>query len=742
MNTGDIFNTKTYNHKWFLVSVFVVIFLFSTQEIVNYQKSIENIRKETNNLTILLTKKIENDFERVENILVLAKDSLLNLEENNHIYKDGNFEDKQNIISNKLKIFANSFHEIEDIILIDKEGDIKNSSKKVNVSDRDYFKRFKNNINLNRGFSEIIVSRLSGNKSFLQIIAIRDENKNFKGILAAIINIDLLNKTLSSINIGKEGFTLLGNLDSTTLLARFPLVDDELLNKPIVENNISSLIKSGLNQSCIEYESPIDGIKRFTSFIVMEQFPFYVQVSLSQDEYMINWRNSLIAKSIFLILFIVASVITFISMRKNYKNEQNLLKKLEIAKNRFENMFRIHSSIMLLIDPQNGQILDANQSAVDFYGYSLDELKNMNIKQINQLSAEEIIKKYTEAEHLKVNSFIFEHKIKSGAVKVVEVSSSPIETTSGIILFSIIKDITKEKKIENRLKESYKNIEKLIDLQDNIIILTNIKEIKFANRKFFDFFGFLNLSDFKKHHNCICEFFIKNESFYYVKDFVNKETWIEELKSLDSSKRVVSMRGKYLKEYKFFVTVNSFEDDVMIVSFTDISNTIKEKIKLEIRVTKDILTNAYNREYFEKNYKNWIEKAEKLNHKLAIAMLDIDHFKYVNDSFGHDVGDLVLIDFVKVIKQNLRKDDIFIRWGGEEFILILNINHKSDLEKILENLRQKVEENNFPKVGKRTCSFGGAIYEKGEDILKTVKRADESMYEAKNRGRNKVVINS
>lgn len=741
MNTEDIFNTKTYNHKWFLVSVFVVIFLFLTQEIVNYQKSIENIEKEINNLTILLTKKLENNFERVENILVLAKDSLLTLEENKDIYKDSNFEDKQEIILNKLKIFANNFDGIEEIVFIDKEGDIKNSSKKINVSQRDYFKRFKNNTNLNRGFSEIIVSGLSGNRTFLQIIAIRDKNKNFKGILAAIINIDLLNKTLSSINIGKEGFTLLGNLDLTTLLARYPSVEDELLNKPILENSITELIKNGVKQRCIKYTS-IDGIKRFTSFIVMEQFPFYVQVSLSQDEYMINWRNSLIAKSIFLILFIVASVITFISMRKNYKNEQNLLKKLEIAKNRFENMFRIHSSIMLLIDPQNGQILDANQSAVDFYGYSLDELKNMNIKQINQLSAEEIIKKYTEAEHLKVNSFIFEHKIKSGAVKVVEVSSSPIETTSGTILFSIIKDITKEKKIENRLKESYKNIEKLIDLQDNIIILTNKKEIKFANRKFFDFFGFLNLLDFKKHHNCICEFFIKNESFYYVKDFVNKETWIEELKSLDSSKRVVSMRGKDLKEYKFFVTVNSFEDDVMIVSFTDISNTIKEKIKLEIRVTKDILTNAYNREYFEKNYKNWIEKAEKLNQKLAIAMLDIDHFKYVNDSFGHDVGDLVLIDFVKVIKQNLRKDDIFIRWGGEEFILILNINHKSDLEKILENLRQKVEENNFPKVGKRTCSFGGAIYEKGEDILKTVKRADESMYEAKNRGRNKVVINS
>ena len=78
--------------------------------------------------------------------------------------------------------------------------------------------------------------------------------------------------------------------------------------------------------------------------------------------------------------------------------------------------------------------------------------------------------------------------------------------------------------------------------------------------------------------------------------------------------------------------------------------------------------------------------------------------------------------------------------GGEEFILVLKLKDEKDLLKILENLRHKVEIYNFPKIGKRTCSFGATIYKDDEDIFKTIKRADEAVYKAKNLGRNRVEI--
>ena len=194
------------------------------------------------------------------------------------------------------------------------------------------------------------------------------------------------------------------------------------------------------------------------------------------------------------------------------------------------------------------------------------------------------------------------------------------------------------------------------------------------------------------------------------------------------------------KELAFSVAINQYDMDTMIVNFTDISETFNQKIKLEKKILHDKLTNAYNREFFDQNYKKFISEYSSSNSKLAIAMLDIDHFKLVNDNYGHDIGDQVLIQFVDTLHKNSRKNDILVRWGGEEFIMILKIDEASNLQKILESLRKSIESFNFNTVGHKTCSIGGAIYLENEDILKTIKRADEAVYKAKGLGRNKVVI--
>lgn len=194
------------------------------------------------------------------------------------------------------------------------------------------------------------------------------------------------------------------------------------------------------------------------------------------------------------------------------------------------------------------------------------------------------------------------------------------------------------------------------------------------------------------------------------------------------------------KELAFSVSINQYDIDTMIVNFTDISETFNQKMILEKKILHDKLTNAYNREFFDQNYKKFISEYSSSNSKLAIAMLDIDHFKLVNDNYGHDIGDQVLIQFVDTLNKNSRKNDILVRWGGEEFIMILKIDEASNLQKILESLRKSIESFDFNIVGHKTCSIGGTIYLENEDILKTIKRADEAVYKAKELGRNKVVI--
>jgi two-component system cell cycle response regulator len=119
-------------------------------------------------------------------------------------------------------------------------------------------------------------------------------------------------------------------------------------------------------------------------------------------------------------------------------------------------------------------------------------------------------------------------------------------------------------------------------------------------------------------------------------------------------------------------------------------------------------------------------------------VLDIDFFKKINDRYGHDIGDKVLIDFSSHIKSSLREGDVFARVGGEEFAILLPLTTKDKAYSLAQKLRETVEESNG--VTPITISIGLVQYEKGDDAQLIFKRADAVLYKAKETGRNKVVL--
>ncbi|NPA54983.1 MAG: diguanylate cyclase [Epsilonproteobacteria bacterium] len=148
---------------------------------------------------------------------------------------------------------------------------------------------------------------------------------------------------------------------------------------------------------------------------------------------------------------------------------------------------------------------------------------------------------------------------------------------------------------------------------------------------------------------------------------------------------------------------------------------------------KDALTHIYNRGALEVLFRKLIK-----HHSGSIVFFDIDHFKQINDTYGHDKGDLVLKKLADVIKHHIRENDIFGRWGGEEFIIILPDQDLTKGLKVAEKLRKVVEETDFDGL-KVTISLGISQFERGERIDDVIKRADEAMYQAKTSGRNRVV---
>jgi diguanylate cyclase (GGDEF)-like protein len=121
-------------------------------------------------------------------------------------------------------------------------------------------------------------------------------------------------------------------------------------------------------------------------------------------------------------------------------------------------------------------------------------------------------------------------------------------------------------------------------------------------------------------------------------------------------------------------------------------------------------------------------------------MIDIDHFKIVNDTYGHSVGDEVLKKLVATIKEKSRHNDNIIRWGGEEFMLILSTKSFETLEKTLKNICNIIRETKFEVCNKITISIGASIYKDNEVIEETIKRADEALYFSKRNGRDQIKI--
>jgi diguanylate cyclase (GGDEF)-like protein len=164
---------------------------------------------------------------------------------------------------------------------------------------------------------------------------------------------------------------------------------------------------------------------------------------------------------------------------------------------------------------------------------------------------------------------------------------------------------------------------------------------------------------------------------------------------------------------------------------------IYEKTKtLEAEVAFDSLTGVMRKKYFDLKLHHLMEAGTPF----ALAVVDIDDFKAINDRFGHQVGDAVLQEFVALLKDNTRDEDLIARWGGEEFLLAIRID---DLEKALsriEAIRSQVDRHEFDTVGHLTASFGVAWHESKDDVDTMLQRADKALYKAKESGKNKVVL--
>lgn len=293
------------------------------------------------------------------------------------------------------------------------------------------------------------------------------------------------------------------------------------------------------------------------------------------------------------------------------------------------------------------------------------------------------------------------------------------------------------------IKSTKELLQQILDADLSLLIVTDGENLIFTNKTLLDFFELSSQEEFMRRYKNILDFFNKTDKNGFIELSKNGKNWIEMLQKEQNTKELQVTLKKY-EEQKYFrphAKKIIVEDKALyLIIFDEITQHYKKVKELKDEASKDTLTKLFNRRKFNDVLEKEIVLSQATSSALSIIFLDIDHFKVVNDTLGHDVGDEVLVEIAQIISLNVRENDFVARWGGEEFIITLQSTDKKQAAALGEKIRQKVEEHTFKSAPNQKISLGVTQYIESEAPESFTKRVDNALYQAKQTGRNKVVI--
>lgn len=305
---------------------------------------------------------------------------------------------------------------------------------------------------------------------------------------------------------------------------------------------------------------------------------------------------------------------------------------------------------------------------------------------------------------------------------------------------------------QSNLLSEYK---RAVDIS-NIVSKTNPKGIiTYVNDKFCEISGYSRSELIGKPHNVIRHPAMPRESFKELWDTIKmKKPWngiVTNMKK-DGTKYIVDstvipildVDGDVVEYIAVRHDITELEDAKEQLKV--INQLMKTKVdelhnmttSLEQQATIDRLTNIYNRDKFEELFDEIMNDIKYSQKELSLIIFDIDHFKIINDTYGHQAGDSVLRELGSLISSNIKKSDIYARWGGEEFVILLPHTNLEGGYMFAQKLRKLIAGHEFRGIGKLTASFGVGEYIINEDKVTLFEKVDKALYLAKNNGRNRV----
>ncbi len=307
-------------------------------------------------------------------------------------------------------------------------------------------------------------------------------------------------------------------------------------------------------------------------------------------------------------------------------------------------------------------------------------------------------------------------------------------------LVSIIQKISKIITIEKEYKKQREILQYIIDSENSLTVITDLIGISFASQSFLSLFNLENIHDFNKKYISIFDIFSD------INQFISQEI-IEEkmhlginfqqfIQDTDEANRIVNIDDAYGNSRSYYIAVSQVANNNYLINFTDITQIEKERQESTKKAFTDGLTGISNRHKLKEVFDQEANQIKRDQTPLSLAILDIDFFKKVNDSYGHLIGDEILIMLAKDIQKHTRSSDLFVRWGGEEFIILFHNTTLEDAIQSAEHTRKHIATLVHPTAGSITISLGLSSYRDNDTLDTLIHRADQALYRAKNSGRN------
>lgn len=415
---------------------------------------------------------------------------------------------------------------------------------------------------------------------------------------------------------------------------------------------------------------------------------------------------------------------------KDVSELEKVQQEKELLSQRLQDMFNRHSVTMLIIDPISGRIVDANPAAIEFYGYSKDELLNLRIQDINMLPTMDVRRFRAVAYNEKQVFHVFPHRLKNGAIRMVDVYSCPISDGVNTLIYSIIFDVTdRETYREELFKETELLLTTLRSIGDGVVTTDSIGRITSCNIAAQKIIGWTDEEIKGRLFDDV--FHLLNEyTQKQVENPIQKVLDTGEIVELDDNTVLINRYGERIPIADSAAPIRKEKGEIIgvVMVFRDVSNEREHNRQIQYISYHDALTGLFNRRYIEESIEN-MDKAENL--PISIIMGDVNGLKLTNDVFGHKAGDEMLRKVAELLKMHSKKSDIVARWGGDEFVIFMPGTNLSTAEEIL----RKIQATNIPIKGSNlhiSLSLGCACKEtENQNIEMVMREAEEVMYHQK-----------